>query len=115
MKQISLIEIIRIMTVSESDDSPQKILEKIISEKYRKFISLYWLIKGYAENIEKITYKETNHDTLKVKIRIKKGIDYNLWVLDLNKEAEERKVDVEIQCEDDTIIIIIKRDESDLP
>lgn len=44
-------------------------LKDIMSDKYRKFIRVYWLLKDYSDNITFLKYKEkSNKDKLKISV-----------------------------------------------
>ena len=53
------------------------ILYEIISEKYRKFIRIYWLLKEFSDNIIMLKYKEkTEKEKLKISVSFS-GINAN--------------------------------------
>lgn len=89
-------------------------LEELISKKYRKFIKLYWLISDYSNYISILQYKNTKHDTLKIKLRLSM-IDINKVISDLLKQTSNDD-SITIKLLDDGLINIeIKKDESELP
>lgn len=100
--------------VMDVEENPQQTIDEIFSNKYRKFVSLYWLIKEYSNCIKKLSYRISKKDTLKIKIQVA-NMQLNELVERLQEKAEERALDVDIQVVDSKLIIVINYDESELP
>lgn len=83
------------------------VLEDIFENKYRKFLSVYWMICNYSNNIKSLEYKKTKKDKLKINLTV----DINpLEILDnINNSISEDNVN--IKCEKNTIYIIINGEE----
>ena len=58
--------------VTALSDDNFEILEDIFTNKYRKFVQLYWLISGYSDYISSLSYKETKKEVLKVDLTLAK-------------------------------------------
>ena len=54
-------------------ESNYEILEEIFEDKYKKFISIYWLIRDYSDYITSLKYKKTKKDILKIEITLTKN------------------------------------------
>jgi hypothetical protein len=54
--------------ISVLSDNDFLVLEDIIGNKYRKFLTLYWMLKDYSDYIYSLKYKESKHDILKIEV-----------------------------------------------
>lgn len=89
-------------------------LEELISNKYRKFVTLYWLICDYSNYITLFEYKDTEHDKLKIKLKLA-GIDVNSVYEHLNAQIDDNE-SISIKLSSDGVMHIqIYKDESGLP
>lgn len=109
----SLTDMMSTMLMDNTED-PQQTIDDIFSNKYRKFVSLYWLLKEYSEFITKLSYKISKHDTLKIKVEIS-DMERDELITLLHKKAEDQNLDVDIDIRDEKLVITIRRDESMLP
>lgn len=76
-------------------DNNYDILEEIFLNKYRKFITLYWLLSKYSEYIDSLKYCETDKDILKIECILNK---------------KENKVFSKLQSESDGENTVITKD-----
>ena len=56
--------------ITELSGDDFEILEEIFIDKYQKFIQLYWLLKGYSENISKLQYNSSDKNELNISVKI---------------------------------------------
>lgn len=56
-----------ISALTESDFSK---LEEIIEDKYKKFLTMYWLLKDQSELINSLKYNESDKNILKITISL---------------------------------------------
>ena len=86
-----------------------KILEDILVNKFRKFISLYWLLEKYDEKIKDLQYNESEEDVLLINIKVtKKSLG------DILEDLEKRAMDDNItyyQDDKDICIRIVRHEE----
>jgi hypothetical protein len=85
------------------------ILESIIEKKYQKFITLYWMLKDYSDNIFSLKYKDTKDQVLKIEVELS-GIDIDKVMSDLHDSIsddcsvliynEKKKIHIEITKEE---------------
>lgn len=76
-------------------------LYNIISQKYRKFIRIYWLLKDYTDNIIMLKYKEKSEkDKLKITVTFS-GIDV---------EEVANKLRLRIDDSDEIYVNVHKKD-----
>ena len=89
-------------------------LEELISNRYRKFITLYWLICDYSDFITAFEYKDTDSNQLKIKLKLH-DIDvdevYDHLISQINDESS---IQLEL-LSDGMMHIHIYKDESELP
>ena len=95
------------------DENPQQSFNDIFANKYRKFISLYWLLKEQSSFIKKITYKETNPETMRIKIHTY-NMEKDALISLIENKAADMGLDIDIETDGNKIILTITRDESDL-
>lgn len=60
----SMIDYISVLTEKDYDT-----LEDIISNKYKKFITLYWILRDFSSYIAMLQYKKSSPDTMSIVIR----------------------------------------------
>ena len=60
--------------ISQLSQSNLDILDDVISNKYRKFITFFQLIRSYHKYIKKLDYEFSNADTLSITITFSKTI-----------------------------------------
>lgn len=91
-------------------DNDFEVLEEIFLKKYRKFISVYWIIKDYADYIISLKYnKKTDSNILKISMGLTK-VDVEKVLQKISKKVEN-KDNVLVWNEKNTIHIQITREE----
>ena len=90
------------------------ILEEIIRDKYRKFTSLYWMLKEYSDFITSMKYKSSKHEVLKIELKLS-GIKTEDVLLRLQDSIPAGEEQILIWNEKKVIHIEITREESELP
>ncbi len=96
--------------VTALSDNNFDILEEIFTNKYRKFVQLYWLINGYSDYITSLSYKETKKEILKVDLTLTK-LKVNNVMEELSKSIPDDS-DILIWNEKKIIHIEITKNES---
>lgn len=91
-------------------DGDYDILEEIFTEKYQKFVQLYWLICKYSDYITSLSYKETKKEVLKVDLTLAK-LKVSKVLEDMNSEILDDD-DILVWNEKKVIHIEITKDES---
>lgn len=96
--------------ISALSGSNCDVLEKIIDKKYRKFITLYWLLKEYSNYISVLKYKDTADDILKIEVQLN-GVDIDSVMENLQSNIpvdlsvliynEKKKIHIEITKDED--------------
>lgn len=85
------------------------ILEEIFVNKFRKFISLYWMLEKYDDKIKDMIYNESEEDILMIHIKASKKS-----ISDILSDLEKRSMDEGIsyyQDKNDICIKIIRHEE----
>ena len=96
--------------IAALSDNDYDILEEIFTDKYQKFVQLYWLICRYSDYISSLSYKVTKKDVLKVdltlaKLKVSKVLD------EMNSEISDDS-NILVWNEKKIIHIEITKDES---
>ena len=86
-----------------------EILEEIFEYKYRKFVSLYWLISEYSDCITSMKYKNTKKETLKIDITLSSKVDKLVKKINKSNISEDSQLTVDV--DGDTIKIEITKQE----
>ena len=81
-------------------DADYDILEEIFTEKYQKFVQLYWLICKYSDYITSLSYKETKKEVLKVDLTLAK-LKVSKVLEDMNSEILDEKKVIHIEITKD--------------
>lgn len=97
--------------ISVLSKKDRKILEDLLSNKYRKFIKFFYLVKDYTESIDKIKYNFSDKTVLNVDITFKKKVDIDLKK-DLLESMEEHGYSIEHKLTDKKLKMVITYDES---
>lgn len=85
------------------------VLEEIFANKFRKFISLYWLLEKYDDKIKDLDYNDSEEDILMVHVKVnKKSLDDILN--DLNQQSIDESI-VFYQDKNDICITITRHEE----
>ena len=88
-------------------------LYEIISQKYRKFVRVYWLLKEYSDNIIAFKYKEkTDKDKLKITASFS-GIDVDKVAKKIRKCIDESE-EIYVTVQKNEIDIEIHKPEKDV-
>ena len=102
----SMIDYISVLTEEDYDT-----LEDIIANKYKKFVTLYWILREFSSYIAMLQYKKSSPETMNIQIRFA-GTD----VLKLIKllESEVSKYDNVLMDKYDGGIVnlLIEKDEA---
>lgn len=69
-----------ISALTESDFSK---LEEIIEDKYKKFLTMYWLLKDQSELINSLKYNDSDKNILKITISLLSDNDIDTVVCNL--------------------------------
>ena len=96
--------------ISSLSENDYEILEEIFEDKYRKFVSLYWLICDYSEYITSLEYKKTKKETLKINITMSSKVDKLVKKINSNIPTDGQ---LNMDVDGNTIIIEITKEESD--
>lgn len=97
-------------------DDDYEILEELFTEKYRKCMEVYWLIRDYSDYITTLRYKKTKKDILKITMTLAK-IKSETVLNELSTKLEDNDNilnNVLIWNEKKVIHIEIQKDESEL-
>ena len=87
-----------------------EILEEIFEDKYKKFVSIYWMLCDYSEYITSLKYKKTKKDTLKIEVTLSSNIDK--LINNINSKISDDNL-ISVDKEDDNVIRIkIVKEES---
>lgn len=60
----SMMNYISVLTEEDYDT-----LEDIIANKYKKFVTLYWILREFSSYIAMLQYKKSSPDTMSIQIR----------------------------------------------
>lgn len=60
----SMIDYISVLTEDDYDT-----LEDIIANKYKKFVTLYWILREFSSYIAMLQYKKSSPETMNIQIR----------------------------------------------
>ena len=102
----SMINYISVITEEDYD-----ILEDIISNKYKKFVTLYWILREFSSYIAMLQYKKSSPDTLNILIRFA-GKDVNKIINGLSHNISNQGNVFINRFDDGLIQLIVEADES---
>ena len=95
--------------LSEGDFS---IFEEIITNKYRKFIEFFWLLKEYSDNISALKYKDSPKNVLKIEVTMA-SINIDEVLQDMQEKITDNE-NILIYNNGKKINIEIKKEECEL-
>lgn len=99
--------------ISVLSKKDRKTLEDLLSNKYRKFTKLFYLVKDYTDNIEKIKYNFSNKEILNVDIIFSKKVSVELKK-ELLESMEENGYIVDYTLTEKKLKMVITYDEDKL-
>lgn len=101
----SMLDYISVLTEEDYD-----VLEEIISNKYKKFVTLYWILREFSNYIAMLQYKKSSHDSLMIQIRFA-GTNIDGLIKLLKIEASKYQ-NVVVSTDNRLINLSITKDES---
>ena len=100
--------------VSLSDNNFET-LEELFEFMYSKCIHMYWILKDYSDDIEKLTYKSKDKKgTLKIEIVLSNKEDPKTVVNNIKKSVNDNDAEIKISYKKNVINIEISKNEAGL-
>lgn len=96
-------------------DGNFEVLEEIIRDKYFKFITTYWLLKKYEEEITSVSYKQTKKEKLKLQVEFSEKANAKKIRDEMKEKVKEDDLEtiVSLKLSGKTLSIEITRNEDE--
>lgn len=99
--------------ISVLSKKDRKILEDLLSNKYRKFTKLFYLVKDYTDSIDKLKYNFSSKEVLNVDVIFSKKVSIELKK-ELLESMEENGYIVDYTLGEKKLKMVITYDEDKL-